>query len=140
MTLLKRMTFTILPIPAKKAPASRNVATNAGGMSAVKYGVTRDYVRGLEIVTPKEIFSKIGGKIAKKQLGIFVGSISYRSEGTLAVITRSSTIITKPKVQQSLLVPFQSLSEAIQTVPKIIKTKVIPRSIEFMTQDMPAKQ
>ncbi|HRY21586.1 MAG TPA: FAD-binding oxidoreductase [Flexilinea sp.] len=126
------------PNPGEKsASIGGNVATNAGGMSAVKYGVTRDYVRGLEIVTPEGDILEIGGKIAKNSSGYSLVQLVTGSEGTLAVITKIILrLLPKPKVQQSLLVPFQSLSEAIQTVPKIIKTKVIPRSIEFMTQDM----
>ncbi len=126
------------PNPGEKsASIGGNVATNAGGLSAVKYGVTRDYVRGLEIVTPEGDILEIGGKIAKNSSGYSLVQLVTGSEGTLAVITKIILrLLPKPKVQQSLLVPFQSLSEAIQTVPKIIKTKVIPRSIEFMTQDM----
>lgn len=126
------------PNPGEKsASIGGNIATNAGGMSAVKYGVTRDYVRGLEVVTPEGQVLQLGGKIAKNSSGYSMVQLIAGSEGTLAVITKIILrLIPKPKYMQSLLVPFDNLAAAINTVPKIIKSKIIPRSIEFMTQDM----
>lgn len=126
------------PNPGEKsASIGGNIATNAGGMSAVKYGVTRDYVRGLEVVTPEGEVLRLGGKIAKNSSGYSLVQLITGSEGTLAVITKVILrLIPKPKYMQSLLVPFDNLAAAINTVPEIIKSKIIPRSIEFMTRDM----
>lgn len=126
------------PNPGEKsASIGGNVSTNAGGMSAVKYGVTRDYVRGLEVVTAEGEVLMLGGKIAKNSSGYSLVQLITGSEGTLAIVTKIILrLIPKPKFLQSLLVPFDNLPTAIKTVPEIFKSKTIPRSIEFMTQDM----
>lgn len=126
------------PNPGEKsASIGGNVVTNAGGMSAVKYGVTRDYVRGLELVLPDGSVINVGGKIAKNSSGYSLTQLICGSEGTLAVVTKIILrLIPKPKFQQSLLLPFDDLRTALQTVPKIIQSKIVPRSIEFMTQKM----
>ena len=126
------------PNPGEKsASIGGNVSTNAGGMSAVKYGVTRDYVRGLEVVTPEGEVLRLGGKTAKNSSGYSLVQLITGSEGTLAVVTKIILrLVPKPKYMQSLLVPFDNLPAAIKTVPEIIKSKIIPRSIEFMTLDM----
>ena len=126
------------PNPGEKsASIGGNVSTNAGGMSAVKYGVTRDYVRGLQVVTAEGKILNLGGKIAKNSSGYSLVQLITGSEGTLAVITKIILkLVPLPKYQRSLLLPYDSLPTALQTVPKIIQSRIVPRSIEFMTQDM----
>ena len=126
------------PNPGEKsASIGGNVSTNAGGMSAVKYGVTRDYVRGLQVVTAEGKILNLGGKIAKNSSGYSLVQLITGSEGTLAVITKIILkLIPLPKYQRSLLFPYENLTTALQTVPKIIQSRIVPRSIEFMTQDM----
>lgn len=122
------------PDPGEKsATIAGNIATNAGGMRAVKYGVTRDYVRGLTVVTPTGEIMKLGGKIVKNSSGYALKDLVIGSEGTLCIITEAILkLMPLPKVTLSLLVPFDTFSEAAAVVPKIIKSKIIPTAIEFM--------
>ena len=122
------------PDPGEKtATIGGNISTNAGGMRAVKYGVTRDYVRGLEVVTPKGDVLKLGGKVVKNSSGYSLKDLIIGSEGTLGIITKATLkLLPLPKKAISLLVPFKELEKAIDTVPKIIKSKSIPTAVEFM--------
>lgn len=114
-----------------------NISTNAGGMRAVKYGVTRDYVMGLELVLPDGTIINVGGKVVKDSSGYSILDIICGSEGTLAIITKAILkLLPLPKKIISLLVPFPDLDKAISTVPKIIKAKKIPTAIEFMQREV----
>ncbi|MCK9221066.1 MAG: FAD-binding protein [Limnochordia bacterium] len=126
------------PDPGEKsATIGGNIMTNAGGMRAVKYGVTRDYVLGLEVVLPTGRIIRTGGKIVKNSSGYSLHNLLIGSEGTLGIITEVILkLLPKPKKQISLLIPFENLNLAISTVPKIIQSKVIPTAIEFMQQDV----
>jgi glycolate oxidase len=112
------------PDPGEKsATLGGNVSTNAGGMRAVKYGVTRDYVRGMEVVLPNGDVTEFGGKLSKNSSGYGLLHLLVGSEGTLGIITKIVLrLIPLPKKRVSLLVPFASLEEAIRTVPKVIMT------------------
>lgn len=122
------------PDPGEKsATIAGNISTNAGGMRAVKYGVTRDYVRGLTVVMPNGEVLELGGKIVKNSSGYSLKDLVIGSEGTLCVITRAVLkLLPLPKKNLSLLVPFDTFTEAAAVVPKIIKSKAIPTAIEFM--------
>ncbi|SHE52865.1 FAD-binding oxidoreductase [Clostridium fallax] len=122
------------PDPGEKtATIGGNISTNAGGMRAVKYGVTRDYVRGLEVVLPNGEIVNFGGKVVKNSSGYSLKDLIIGSEGTLAIITKAILkLLPLPKKAISLLIPFPDLDRAIETVPKIIKSKSIPTAIEFM--------
>ena len=122
------------PDPGEKTDTiGGNISTNAGGMRAVKYGVTRDYVRGLEVVTPKGEILTLGGKVVKNSSGYSLKDLIIGSEGTLGIITKATLkLLPLPKKAISLLIPFNDLERAIETVPKIIKSKAIPTAIEFM--------
>ncbi|QZY53739.1 FAD-binding oxidoreductase [Crassaminicella profunda] len=126
------------PDPGEKsATIAGNINTNAGGMRAVKYGVTRDYVRGLEVVLPNGQVMEIGGKIVKNSSGYSLKDLIVGSEGTLAIVTKAILkLLPLPKKAISLLIPFKNLETAIETVPKIIKAKVIPTAIEYMVRDV----
>ncbi|MGE4283477.1 MAG: FAD-binding oxidoreductase [Clostridia bacterium] len=126
------------PDPGEKsATIGGNVMTNAGGMRAVKYGVTRDYVRGMEVVLPNGEVMELGGKIAKNSSGYSLKDLFIGSEGTLGVITRLTLkLVPLPKKVVSLLVPFNSLDDCIETVPKIIRLKIVPTAIEFMQKEV----
>ena len=114
-----------------------NINTNAGGMRAVKYGVTRDYVLGLELVLPSGTIINVGGKVVKNSSGYSILDLICGSEGTLAIITKAILkLLPLPKKTISLLVPFPDLDRAISTVPKIIKAKKIPTAIEFMQREV----
>lgn len=126
------------PDPGEKsATIAGNINTNAGGMRAVKYGVTRDYIRGLEVVLPNGEIINIGGKVVKNSSGYSIKDLIVGSEGTLGIVTKAILkLLPLPKKDISLLVPFPDLTTAIETVPKIIKSKSIPTAIEFMERDV----
>ncbi|ADK15217.1 MULTISPECIES: FAD-binding oxidoreductase [Clostridium] len=126
------------PDPGEKsATIGGNVSTNAGGMRAVKYGVTRDYVRGLEVVLPNGKILEFGGKIVKNSSGYSIKDLICGSEGTLGIITKIILkLVPLPKKSISLLIPFPDLNRAISTVPKIIKSKAVPTAIEFMQREV----
>lgn len=125
------------PDPGEKsATIGGNISTNAGGMRAVKYGVTRDYVRGLEVVLPNGNIVNLGGKVVKNSSGYALKDLMIGSEGTLGIVTKAILrLLPLPKKSLSLLIPFNTLENAIKTVPKIIKSKSIPTAIEFMQRD-----
>lgn len=129
--------FLYPPDPGEKsATIGGNISTNAGGMRAVKYGVTRDYVRGLTVVLSNGEIMKLGGKIAKNSSGYSLKDIIVGSEGTLCIITEAILkLVPLPKVSVSLLVPFPDMKSAIEAVPKIFGSKVTPTAIEYMSRD-----
>jgi glycolate oxidase len=126
------------PDPGEKsATIGGNISTNAGGMRAVKYGVTRDYVRGLEVVLPDGKAVEFGGKVVKNSTGYAMKDLIVGSEGTLGIITKATLkLLPLPKKAISLLIPFPTLEAAIGTVPLIIKSKSIPTAIEFMQREV----
>lgn len=126
------------PDPGEKtATIGGNISTNAGGMRAVKYGVTRDYVRHLEVVLPDGRIVNFGGKIVKNSSGYALKDLMIGSEGTLGIITKATLkLLPLPKKTVSLLIPFKNISQAIGTVPKIIKAKCIPTAVEFMQKEV----
>lgn len=126
------------PDPGEKsATIGGNISTNAGGMRAVKYGVTRDYVRGLEVVLPNGSVVEFGGKVVKNSTGYAMKDLMVGSEGTLGIITKAVLkLLPLPKKAISLLIPFPTLEQAIRTVPMIIKSKSIPTAIEFMQREV----
>ena len=126
------------PDPGEKsATIGGNISTNAGGMRAVKYGVTRDYVRGLEVVLPNGKIVEFGGKVVKNSSGYSLKDLMIGSEGTLGFITKATLkLLPLHKKAISLLIPFKTLKEAIDTVPLIIKSKAIPTAIEFMQREV----
>lgn len=125
------------PDPGEKsASIGGNINTNAGGMRAVKYGVTRDYVRGLEVVLANGEIINVGGKVVKNSSGYDIKDLLVGSEGTLGVVTKGILrLLPLPKKAISLLIPFPDLESAIDTVPKIIKSKSVPTAIEFMERE-----
>lgn len=130
--------FFYPPDPGEKtATIGGNISTNAGGMRAVKYGVTRDYVRHLEVVLPNGKIVNFGGKIVKNSSGYDLKDLIVGSEGTLGIITKATLkLLPLPKKTVSLLIPFENISQAINTVPKIIKAKCIPTAVEFMQKEV----
>ena len=129
--------FLYPPDPGEKsATIGGNISTNAGGMRAVKYGVTRDYVRSLTVVMPNGEILTLGATVAKNSSGYSLKDLVIGSEGTLCVICEAVLkLVPLPKVSVSLLVPFKDMKSAIEAVPKIICTKVTPTAIEYMSRD-----
>ncbi len=126
--------FLYPPDPGEKsATIGGNISTNAGGMRAVKYGTTRDYVRALEVVLPSGEVIELGGKIAKNSTGYSLKDLIIGSEGTLGIITKATLkIIPLSACTMSLLVPFPDIRKAIRAVPEIIRSKASLTAIEFM--------
>ena len=126
------------PDPGEKsATVGGNVMTNAGGMRAVKYGVTRDYVMGMTVVLPNGEIAEFGGKVAKNSSGYDLKNIIVGSEGTLGIVTQLILkLVPLPPHILSLLVPFKTLEACIETVPRIIQSKIVPTAIEFMEREV----
>lgn len=117
----------------KRASIGGNISTNAGGMRAVKYGVTRDYVMGLEIVLADGTIIQTGSKNRKDTTGLDLKNIVIGSEGTLAVITKCILkLVGKPEKSTSLLLSFDSLKSGIETVPVILRANLNPTAVEFI--------
>ena len=129
--------FLYPPDPGEKsATIGGNISTNAGGMRAVKYGVTRDYVRSLTVVLPNGEVQTFGASVAKNSSGYSLKDLIIGSEGTLAIICEAVLkLVPLPKVSLSLLVPFPDMKSAIEAVPQIVRSKVTPTAIEYMSRD-----
>lgn len=122
------------PDPGEKtASIGGNIATNAGGMRAVKYGVTRNYVMGLELVLADGTIIQAGSKNRKDTTGLDIKDIVIGSEGTLAVITKCLLkLVGKPEKSTSLLISYDSLKAGIESVPLILKANINPTAVEFV--------
>jgi glycolate oxidase len=109
------------------------VATNAGGVRAVKYGIMRNYVKGLEVVLPTGEVLRLGGKLLKNNTGYSLMHLMVGSEGTLGVITKAVIKLhPKSKFAATLIVPFGKRHDAINAVPKILQSGVTPLAIEYI--------
>ncbi len=109
------------------------IATNAGGSRAVKYGVIRNFVRGLEVVLADGEIVELGGKIMKNSSGYNLLQLMIGSEGTLGIVTRAHiNLLAPPKAINTLIVPYEDLHAAIETVPRIIQAKILPMAVEFI--------
>ena len=124
------------PDPGEKsATIGGNVSTNAGGMRAIKYGVTRQYIKALEVVLPNGDIVDLAKNTNKNSTGYDLKDLVIGSEGTLAIITEITLkLIKRPKHFMSLLIPFNSIKEALDLVPEIIKLPQLCTTLEFMEQ------
>ena len=121
----------------KLATVGGNVSTNAGGMRAVKYGTTRDYVLAMTVVLPTGEITKFGAAVSKTSSGYSLLNLMIGSEGTLGIITELTLkIIPAPKKVISLVIPFEDLESAISTVPLIKKANLGPQALEFMEREI----
>jgi glycolate oxidase len=112
-----------------------NVAENAGGGKAVKYGVTSRYVLGLEMVTPTGEIVQLGGKLVKDVTGYNMIGLMVGSEGTLGIFTKIILkLLPLPKANVDLLVLFKTPEEAIAAVSRVLSSGAMPTAIEFMDQ------
>ncbi|MFP3950918.1 MAG: FAD-binding oxidoreductase [Candidatus Bathyarchaeia archaeon] len=110
-----------------------NISTNAGGMRAMKYGVTRDFVSGLEIILADGEVLEMGGKTVKNSTGYSLLDLIIGSEGTLAVVTKATLrLVPKPKYTALIYAPFKSTSDAAQAISDIISKKILPYGLEYM--------
>lgn len=113
------------------------LATNAGGARAVKHGVFRNYVRGMDVVLPSGKNIKVGGKIMKNSTGYNLLNLFIGSEGTLGIINQAIIqLMPSPQVIRSLIIPYDELEKAIDTVPFLINKKILPLAVEFVPQEL----
>ena len=126
------------PDPGEKtATMGGNAMTNAGGMRAVRYGVTRDYVLGMEIVLADGTVLNLGGKTVKTSSGFSLIDLMVGSEGTLAFLTKLTVkLIPEPKANLSLLIPFDDLDKCIEAVPSVLACGCEPTAVEFMEREV----
>ena len=121
------------PASLKSCTMGGNVAEGAGGPRAIKYGVTRDYVMGLEVVTAAGEIIRTGGRTVKNVAGYDLTRLFIGSEGTLGVVTQIIVrLIPKPEAKKTILSMFPKLDGAAETVPQIIARGIIPAALEIM--------
>jgi glycolate oxidase len=124
-------------------PASRgscfiggNVAENSGGPRAVKYGVTKDYVLGLEVVLPNGEFLKTGSKTIKNATGYNLTQLFVGSEGTLGIITKIILrVLSVPTHRRVLLAAYNEVDECISSVAELFIAGIVPSALEFLERD-----
>jgi len=113
-----------------------NVALNAGGPRAVKYGVTKDYILNLEVVLPNGEVIWTGANTLKNSTGYNLTQLFVGSEGTLGVITKIVVkLVSKPKLNKLILVPFDNAVRACEAVAAIFRAGWVPSALEFMERD-----
>jgi len=135
---LARSRFFFPPDPASGSVCTigGNVATNAGGIRGAKYGVTRDYVRGLEIVLADGRIARCGTDCMKSASGYDLTRLMVGSEGTLAVITEITLKISpRPLAFETALAAFPSLRDAGQAVAEIVVSGIVPSVLEVLDQN-----
>lgn len=121
------------PASLKFSTLGGNVAECAGGPRCVKYGVTKDYILGLEVVTPTGDIITTGGPTMKGVVGYDLTKLMCGSEGTLGIVTRIVIkLLPLPEAKKTMLVLFDSIDGAAQAVSSIVRNKIIPTTLEFM--------
>lgn len=121
------------PASLKFSTMGGNVAECAGGPRCVKYGVTKDFILGLEVVTPTGDIITTGGSTMKGVVGYDLTKLLCGSEGTLGIITKIVVkLLPLPEAKQTMLVLFDSIDGAARAVSAIIRGKIIPTTLEFM--------
>ncbi len=110
-----------------------NVAENSGGLRGLKYGVTRDYVMGLEVVLPDGRVVRLGNKCVKDVAGYSLKDLFIGSEGTLGIITEVLLkVVPRPEARRTLLALFDRIEDAAEVVSSIIAARIIPCTLEFL--------
>ncbi|MBD3415380.1 MAG: FAD-binding protein [Candidatus Aminicenantes bacterium] len=113
------------------------IAANAGGARAVKYGVIRNYIKGMEVVLASGKVIRPGGKVMKSSTGYNLLNLFIGSEGTLGVVTSAVIqLMPPPGTTRSLIIPYDDLKQAIETVPLLIKKKILPMAVEFIPKEV----
>lgn len=132
---VEKLGFLYPPDPGSSSISTLggNVAENSGGLRGLKYGVTKNYVLGLEVVLPDGEIMHTGGKSVKDVAGYDLKSVLVGSEGTLGVFTKILLkIIPKPETYATMLAFFSSMEDAARTVSAVIAAKITPAMIEFL--------
>jgi glycolate oxidase len=121
------------PGSMKVSTIGGNVSENSGGLRGLKYGVTRDYVMGLEVVLATGEIFFTGNKCVKDVAGFSLKDVFIGSEGTLGVVTKILLkLIPKPAARKTLLAVYERMDQAASTVSAIIAAKIIPCTMEFL--------
>ncbi|MBV6479881.1 MAG: putative FAD-linked oxidoreductase [Ignavibacteria bacterium] len=131
----ERLNLYYPPDPASRGSSflGGNLAECSGGPRAVKYGVTKDYILGLEIVTPQGDIINTGARVLKNVSGYNLTQLIIGSEGTLGVITKIIfRLIPLPKYKKVMLAAFGSIEESAKTVAKIFQNGITPSALELM--------
>lgn len=126
------------PDPGEKtATIGGNVITNAGGMKAVRYGLTRDFVRCMEVVMPDGSIMNFSSNVVKNTTGFDIKDLVIGSEGILCVLTEVTLkLLPQPTCTCTLVLPFVSLEACADMVPKILALPFIPSSLEFVEREL----
>jgi glycolate oxidase len=121
------------PASVRISTIGGNIATNAGGMSAVKYGVTRDYILGLKLVLPGGEVIDTGSRVHKNVVGLDLTSLVTGSEGTLGIIVRAwLKLLPAPEYSSTVLACFKDEQAALEAVNNVFKSGVLPCAMEFL--------
>ena len=121
----------------KTASIGGNVITNAGGMKAVRYGLTRDFVRCIEAVLPDGSIMNFSSNVVKNTTGYAVKDLVIGSEGTLCILTQVTLkLLPAPTCSATLVMPFKSLEECADMVPKVLELPFVPTAIEFLEREL----
>ena len=126
------------PDPGEKtASIGGNVITNAGGMRAVRYGLTRDFVRCIEAVLPDGEIVQFSSNVVKNTTGYDIKDLVIGSEGTLCILTEVTLkLMPAPKFTRTLVMPFESLERCIDMVPRLLQMAAVPTAIEFLEREL----
>ncbi len=126
------------PDPGEKtASIGGNVSTNAGGMKAVRYGLTRDFVRCVEAVLPDGSIMDFSSNVVKNTTGYDIKDLIIGSEGTLCILTSVTLkLLPQPNFSATLVMPFPTMEECADMVPKILALPYVPTAIEFLEQEL----
>ena len=126
------------PDPGERtASIGGTIITNAGGMRAVRYGVTRDYVRCIEAVLPDGSIVNFSSNVAKNTTGYDIKDLIIGSEGTLCIATQVTVrLIPAPHATRTLVLTYDSIEPCIDTVPRLLQTPFVPTAIEFLEREL----
>ena len=126
------------PDPSEKtASIGGTVITNAGGMKAVRYGLTRDFVRCMEVVLSDGSIMEFSSNVVKNTTGYDLKDLVIGSEGTLCILTQVTLkLLPAPTCTCTLVMPFNSLEECADMVPKVLELPFIPTAIEFLEREL----
>jgi glycolate oxidase len=138
ITQVEKQGFYFPPHPGDEgAMFGGMIATNAGGSRAVKYGVIRNYIKGLEVVLADGQVIHPGGKLIKNSSGYNLVNLFIGSEGTLGVITRAIVqVMSRPTFLRTMVIPFSNIEQAIDNVPLIFDRGILPMAVEFAGLDV----
>lgn len=124
------------PASLKFSTMGGNASTGAGGPRAVKYGVTRDYILGLEVITPTGEVINTGGKTVKRATGYDLTRLMIGSEGTLGIITKLIVrLIPLPEGKKTMTAFFKTADDAARSVSGIITSRIVPTTLEFLDKN-----